>query len=61
MAVIGQMTGKGFSSGELEHVRNWLVVRGLMATINDENHIVVHGTVNGKWKEDVDGNLFRVE
>lgn len=62
MAVISQMTGMGFNYGDLEHVRNWLVERGLMATIDKENrHVVVCGTVNGEWKEDVNGNLFRVK
>lgn len=62
MAVMSQMTGMSFNLSDLEHVRNWLVEKGLFATINKEKKCVeVSGTVNGTWKEDVEGNLFRVD
>lgn len=62
MTVMNQMSGKSFNSDNLEHVRNWLVERGLFAIINKEKKCIeVSGTVNGTWKEDVKGNLFRID
>jgi hypothetical protein len=59
----GQMTGWRFQTQkELEHARNWLVERGLLAHIDyDKMEIVVTGIVNGKWKTDSNGNLIRID
>lgn len=61
--IIGQMTGWSFNSiKELEHARNWLVVRGFMVSIDTKNmELRVTGTVNGKWVEDTSGNLVCIE
>lgn len=58
----GQMTGWRFQTQkELEHARNWLVERGLLAHIDyDKMEVVVTGTVNDKWKTDSNGNLIRI-
>lgn len=59
----GQMTGWRFQTVQaLEHARNWLVERGLLAHIDyDKMEVVVTGTVNGKWKTDSNGNLIRID
>ncbi|MFR6665747.1 MAG: hypothetical protein ACLUQX_06335 [Thomasclavelia spiroformis] len=59
----GQMTGWRFQTQkELEHARNWLVERGLLAHIDyDKMEVVVTGIVNGKWKTDSNGNLIRID
>ena len=59
----GSMTGWRFQTEkELEHARNWLVERGLLASIDYmEMEVVVSGTVNGKWKTDSNGNLIRID
>lgn len=52
----------GYTIKDLEHVVNWLAERGLMASINKQNFTVeIDGLVNGKWKEDRNGNLFRID
>lgn len=58
----GQMTGWSFKTeNELEHARNWLVERGLLASIDYEKmEVIVSGTVNGEWKTDSNGDLVRV-
>ena len=58
----GQMTGWRFQTGqELERARNWLVERGLLASIDYEKmEVIVSGTVNGKWKTDSNGDLVCV-
>lgn len=58
----GQMTGWRFQTGqELERARNWLVERGLLASIDYEKmEVIVSGTVNGEWKTDSNGDLIRV-
>lgn len=64
--IIGQMTGRSFkfcndTKKDLEHLQNWLAERGLMSSINMENFTVeISGYVNGKWREDVNGNLFKL-
>lgn len=57
------MTGWRFQTGqELEHARNWLVERGLLARVDYEKmEVVISGTVNGKWKTDSNGNLIRID
>ena len=59
----GQMTGWRFQTQkELEHARNWLVERRLLAHIDyDKMEVVVTGTVNGKWKTDSNGDLIRID
>ena len=65
--IISTMTGRTFSFldynlSDLEHCRNWLIERGLMAHVDKDNwNVVITGRVNGKWKEDVDGNLFKID
>lgn len=58
-----QMTGWGLQTQkELEHARNWLVERGLLAHIDYEKMVVVvSGTVNGKWVIDSNGDLIRID
>lgn len=58
----GQMTGWRFQTEkELERARNWLVERGLLASIDYEKmEVIVSGTVNGEWKTDSNGDLVRV-
>lgn len=58
-----QMTGWRFQTEkELERARNWLVERGLLASIDyTKLEVVVSGTVNGKWKTDSNGDLIRID
>lgn len=58
-----QMTGWRFQTEEeLERVRNWLVERGLLASIDyTELEVIVSGTVNGKWVTDSNGDLIRID
>ena len=55
------MTGMSFNEyrDDLNLIRNWLVKNGFYATIEDKK-IVVSGWVNGKWAEDVNGNLVEI-
>lgn len=55
------MTGMSFNEyrDDLNSIRNWLVKNGFYATI-EEKKIVVSGWVNGKWAEDVNGNLVEI-
>lgn len=55
------MTGMSFNEyrDDLNPIRNWLVKNGFYATIEDKK-IVVSGWVNGKWAEDVNGNLVEI-
>lgn len=57
------MTGWRFQTEEeLERVRNWLVERGLLASIDyTELEVIVSGTVNGKWVTDSNGDLIRID
>ena len=57
------MTGWRFQTGqELERARNWLVERGLLASIDYEKmEVIVSGTVNGEWKTDSNGDLIRID
>ena len=65
--VHGVITGRNFkfcnyTMSDLDHIVNWLAERGLMATVNDNEFTVeIIGLINGKWKEDVNGDLFRVD
>lgn len=58
-----QMTGWRFQTEkELERVRNWLVEKGLFASIDyTKLEVVVSGTVNDKWKTDSNGDLIRID
>ena len=55
------MTGMRFNEyrDDLNSIRNWFIKNGFFATIKGKE-IVVSGWVNGKWAEDVNGNLVEI-
>lgn len=59
MKIKNTMYGMNFKTlEELEELQKWLILRGLMATINKETWCVeISARLNGKWAEDTNGDL----